>query len=141
MISSFNLIAAFLIGLGSSAHCIGMCGGIAAGFAAQKQSNCYKSLFLFNIGRLLSYSLLGFVAGLLVSGLSLHMTSTQFTVRIVAGLMLIAMGLYVSGWWFGLARLEKLAMPLWSSIQPLVKKLQKRSNVTTSLYLDRKSVV
>lgn len=133
--SSVDLVAAFLIGLGSSAHCMGMCGGIAAGFSNSNKTNRYKSQLLFNLGRLLSYSMLGLIAGLLVSGLSLQMTATQFFIRILAGLMLMAMGLYVSGWWLGLARLEKIAMPLWAAIQPLIKKLQSRNGLNKSLYL------
>ena len=59
MINYFDLIAAFLVGLGSSVHCMGMCGGIAAGFASQKQYSQLKSIVLFNFGRLLSYTILG----------------------------------------------------------------------------------
>lgn len=135
LISPVDLVAAFLIGLGSSAHCMGMCGGIAAGFSSSKQANKYRSQLLFNLGRLVSYTLLGLIAGLLVSRLSLQMTATQFFIRILAGFMLMAMGLYVSGWWLGLARLEKLAMPLWVVVQPLIKKLQSRKGLNKSLYL------
>lgn len=135
MINLIDLLAAFLIGLGSSAHCIAMCGGIAAGFATQKSINRLPSILLFNLGRLISYALLGFLAGLLISSLSLQMSAFQFSIRILAGLMLVAMGLYVSGWWLGLARLEKLAIPLWAALQPGIKKLRRQNHLSSSLFL------
>lgn len=135
MISSADILAALFIGLGSSAHCIGMCGGIAAGFATGNQNSRLGSTLLFNSGRLICYALLGGMAGLLVSGMSMQMSGLHFAVRIFAGLMLIAMGLYVSGWWYGLSRLEKLTMPLWRRIQPRIRKLQQRAGLGKFLFL------
>ncbi|MBT5330277.1 MAG: sulfite exporter TauE/SafE family protein [Porticoccaceae bacterium] len=106
-----------------------MCGGIAASFATGAQSRGLSSALLFNSGRLISYAILGGLAGFLVSGMSMQMSSLQFAVRCLAGLMLIAMGLYISGWWYGLSRLEKLAMPLWRKIQPAIAQLQKRGGL------------
>lgn len=135
MISPADLAAAFLIGIGSSVHCMGMCGGIAASFAIGDQSRKFGSILLFNGGRLASYAFLGLIAGGLVSYLSPHLSSSQYLLRILAGAMLVAMGLYVSNWWRGLARLERLALPLWSRMQPLISKIRSSKSPKKSLYL------
>ncbi len=50
----------FLIALGGSAHCVGMCGGLVMAFSHDLKSN-----FTYQLGRLFSYMLLGFLASFL----------------------------------------------------------------------------
>jgi len=38
---------------------------------------------------------------------------------LLAALMMIALGLYLAGWWFGLSRLERLGGKVWSLLEPL----------------------
>lgn len=52
-----GILIASLLG---SAHCVGMCGGLVISFAKDA-----KGLFLYHLGRLVSYALLGAVAGAL----------------------------------------------------------------------------
>ncbi|MGD1917411.1 MAG: sulfite exporter TauE/SafE family protein [Pleurocapsa sp.] len=55
--------------LGSFGHCIGMCGPLTVAFALSQQDNSLKNInrwqfhFLLNIGRILSYSLVGAALG------------------------------------------------------------------------------
>jgi len=124
-----TLGSAFIIGLLGSAHCIGMCGGLmnALSFAlpAQRQGplRSLPTLLLYNLGRIASYSL----AGALVGGLGMLLQGPMGVLgpglRIAAGLMLVAMGLYLAGWWHGLAHLERLGGHLWRHVQPLGKRL------------------
>lgn len=120
---------AFIIGLLGGAHCIGMCGGImnALSFAIPEQQRTMRQvtpiLLLYNIGRIFSYTLAGAIVGLL--GGYLQQTGSQVgpALRIIAGLMLIAMGLYLAGWWRGLTYLEKLGGYLWKYLQPVGNRL------------------
>ena len=70
----FTYITAFAVGLMGGVHCVGMCGGIvgALSFANQQNKNSesvsnWSVLLGYNFGRLLSYTLLGGLAGLLAS--------------------------------------------------------------------------
>lgn len=125
-----TISAAFIIGLLGSVHCVGMCGGImnALCFAMprQRQSGSRTSLILvlYNLGRIFSYSL----AGAMIGGLGMLLQGPAGILgpglRIVAGLMMIAMGLYLAGWWRGLAHLEGLGNHvLWRHVQPVASKL------------------
>lgn len=131
MTESFPWLAAFLIGLGSSAHCLGMCGGIAAssGLSGEKSGSGSAQIvhiLTFHLGRIFTYAMLGLAAGLALNLVPTAMTPVLVTFRLVAGLLMVAMGLYLAGWWFGLTRLEKLAMPIWQAVQPLLKRYQSR---------------
>ncbi len=124
-----TLGSAFLIGLLGGAHCIGMCGGVmnALSFALPEQRRgplrALPTLLLYNLGRIASYS----VAGALVGGLGMLLQGPVGILgpglRIFAGLMLVAMGLYLAGWWRGLAHLERLGGHLWRRLQPLGNRL------------------
>lgn len=116
--SSLSIGAAFLLGLFGSLHCLGMCGGISSAFGFKRQAS--NSLLLsYNLGRILSYGLLGAVAGLLGHSLSILAPEIQWVLRAIAGLLLIAMGLYLSQVWMGLAVLERGGAMLWRHVQPV----------------------
>ncbi|UZJ44735.1 sulfite exporter TauE/SafE family protein [Marinimicrobium sp. C6131] len=116
-------LAAWMLGLFSSAHCVGMCGGImgalSAAIPAEARGHRWRLLFAYNVGRITSYTLMGLLAGLLAGGL----TPLDPVLRLVAGLLLIAMGLYLAGWWRGLTWLERGGAVVWRRLQPLGKSL------------------
>jgi sulfite exporter TauE/SafE len=64
------LLAALSLGFLGSLHCIGMCGPIALALPVQRHSRFSVILgtATYNLGRILSYSALGFVFGLLGKG-------------------------------------------------------------------------
>lgn len=89
-----EIFAAFSLGILGSFHCLGMCGPIA--LAIPHSSNDKFTIFvdtlLYNFGRILTYSILGFMFGLLGSGLSL--AGLQEKVSLFAGIILLAMLLF-----------------------------------------------
>jgi hypothetical protein len=98
-----------------------MCGGISASLARAAASRGRAQL-LYNAGRITSYALAGALAGQFgVSLFSLLGQSGALALRVLAGLFLIAAGLYLSKWWMGMAQLERLGSRAWRRIAPLVR--------------------
>lgn len=86
------LITALITGLLGSAHCIGMCGPIALALPTPQGASRYPALILYNLGRSLTYALLGVIPGLL--GLSLSILGLSRWISIGLGvLMLIALAI------------------------------------------------
>lgn len=125
-----TLITALLIGLLGSTHCIGMCGGIVSaltlGVAQPNQSVAKLPLYLlaYNSGRVLSYCIAGAIAGALGETIfSLIDQRTAINIaRLLSGVFLLALGVYLAGWTQSLAPLEKLGNALWIRIKPLSKR-------------------
>jgi sulfite exporter TauE/SafE len=88
----------FTVGFG---HCIGMCGPIVASLSLSlKGRNVTASHLLYNTGRITTYGLLGGVMGATGSFtlVSASIASLQKTVMILAGILIIVMGLAMAGW-------------------------------------------
>jgi sulfite exporter TauE/SafE len=62
-----SMSAAFLLGLFSSAHCLGMCGGIMGALSmaipAQAQKKRWLILVAYNLARIVSYGLIALLLG------------------------------------------------------------------------------
>ena len=127
MIDASIWLPAFLLGLMGSAHCIGMCGGIGAALGAARGQPSLRFSLAYNIGRVLSYALLGAVIGgaadLISQPLLQWLPQGARWLRVFAGLMVVAMGFYVAGWWRGLAQLERIGALVWRRVRPLTKSL------------------
>jgi hypothetical protein len=126
MISTADAIAAMTIGLMGSAHCAAMCGGIAGALSLgidQNRAHHLTTITAFHLGRIVSYAIIGLALGSLMVVATEYIKPLSIALRIVAGVLLIAMGLYVGSWWAGLASLERLGVPLWSRLQPLTRRL------------------
>ena len=130
-----TLTSAVLIGLLGSTHCLGMCGGISAALSLNDQPARHLYVLTYNIGRLLTYTAIGALAGAFGAQLISASPQMALLLRTVAGLLLIAMGLYVSQLWMGLTRLEKAGAYLWRYIQPLTKPLLPVKNQAQALQL------
>lgn len=101
----------FIVGIFTSIHCVGMCGGIMLSQTLSKQS---KSKFeaiipaaLYNLGRVVSYTILGGIIGALGSVFSLSIT-TKAGLQIFAGAFMIIMGLNMAGF----SAFRKIHIPL-----------------------------
>lgn len=130
-------ITAFLTGLLGSTHCLGMCGGLSAALTFALPADKRKGLPLlsylisYNAGRILTYCLLGLFVGLLSA-----QTQNWIPIiwpRILAGIFMIMLGLYMAKLWLGLQQIEKLGQNLWRHLQPLQKKLFPIDNIGKAL--------
>ena len=117
------IISAFLLGLLGSAHCLGMCGGLASALGMSTPHGAKNGyLLLYNVGRLLSYTLAGAIVGFFGFWLSQHLGTATF-LRYFAAIILIMLGLYLGQWFNGLIVVERLGQKLWRLVQPLAKHL------------------
>ena len=71
--------------------------------SASKRSRCQKVTWAMN-----------------PSGWAVASSPAAMLLRIVAGLLLISMGLYLGGWWSGLTRIEALGRGLWRILGDLL---------------------
>ncbi|GGA70676.1 cytochrome biogenesis protein [Neiella marina] len=114
----------FIIGLFGSGHCLGMCGGLSVALGMGIEGNRSKKFMLLTVaqvGRITSYAIIGALFGWSLSQLQLLFGAKDVLLmfRVLANVMIMLMALYIARWWFGLARLEKLAAPLWQRIKPI----------------------
>lgn len=79
----------FIVGLFSSLHCVGMCGGIMLSQSLSK--NNVKAPLLYNLGRVVSYTLIGGIIGSIGSVLSVS-TQASIIIYIIAGAFMIIHG-------------------------------------------------
>lgn len=112
--SKVSFGALFVIGLFSSLHCVGMCGGIMLSQCITINNNSkfenLKPSLLYNLGRLISYTILGGIVGGLGSIFSLS-TFTQGFISLLAGIFMVFMGLNIYG--FKSLRFFNIKLP-WS---------------------------
>ena len=87
--------AAFLLGLMTSPHCLGMCGGILLGNCAQSRSPALASL-AYNGGRVLAYTVIGGIFGALGTVIAYNM-SVKSMVFTMVGLAVSLIGLNLWG--------------------------------------------
>jgi sulfite exporter TauE/SafE len=87
-----EFFAGLLLGFIGSLHCVGMCGPLALALPFQSgKGSVFLNQFLYQSGRILSYTLLGFLAGL--AGESFFIAGWQQGLSIVSGILIIIMGL------------------------------------------------
>ncbi len=79
----------------------------------------------YNAGRVTGYTLAGALMGglgtLLLQAVPLQ--HAQRALYGIAAVFMIALGLYLGGWWRGLALLERIGTPLWRRLEPLGRRL------------------
>jgi len=100
-------VLAFTTGiLGGFGHCIGMCGPLVASYTLADRSSGARPLLkrlaphlLYNMGRVTTYGLIGAVMGLSGSFVNVagSLVGVQNVVAVIAGAMMIIMGLSISG--------------------------------------------
>lgn len=94
----------FVIGLVTSVHCVAMCGGINLSQCIPQNENKNESgrlsalrpAFWYNLGRVISYTIVGFIVGAL--GLVITFSNTaQGGLKLVAGVFMVIMGINMLG--------------------------------------------
>lgn len=120
---------ALLFGVLGGGHCIGMCGGLmgALTLAVPERQRRWRLLLAYNLGRVASYAVAGLLTGLL--GHAVANGPGALILRVIAALLLIAMGLYLAGWWQGLTYIERLGRGLWRHLQPVARRLLPMNSV------------
>jgi len=129
--------SALVLGLLGGGHCLGMCGGLMGALTLaippEQRGRRLRLLLAYNLGRIFSYASAGLLLGL--AGWAVASSPAAMGLRVVAALLLIAMGLYLAGWWSGLTRIEALGRGLWRHIQPVASRLLPVSSLPRALLL------
>ncbi|GLO60966.1 cytochrome biogenesis protein [Vibrio sp. MACH09] len=124
---NIDLIGALFVGFLGSAHCVGMCGGIASAMSINitAKSDRLLTILCYNFGRLSSYTLAGFVVGGAISSASSLVTdySVLNWLRFLSAFVMIVLALHIGKWWQGIIYIEKLGQWLWRFINPIATKL------------------
>jgi hypothetical protein len=131
------LLSALILGLLGGGHCLGMCGGLMSALTlaipAEHRAQRFQLLLSYNLGRIFSYTIAGLLLGL--AGWAVASSPAAMLLRVVAALLLIAMGLYLAGWWSGLTRIEALGRGVWRHIQPLTRRFMPVTSLPRALLL------
>jgi sulfite exporter TauE/SafE len=131
MIDGVAMSAALVAGLIGSAHCFGMCGGIAGAMGMAAAQNGVRGgrlglhATLYNVGRITSYVVAGVIVGLLGSALGdmIDLPSWSLWLRGITGLVLVLLGLQIAFGWRLLTFLERGGARLWRRLSPLAGRL------------------
>lgn len=126
-----NLVIAFNLGVFSTLHCLGMCGGIAGALSLAIPGDVNKSPYQrikittgYNLGRITSYTIAGAIAGA-SAGVVVPLLNPAFAHRLLqflAAVILVLIGLNLAGWLPLSGRLEGIGFRLWRYIQPFTRK-------------------
>lgn len=140
-------MSAFLLGLFGGVHCASMCGGIVAllgarhrmmplhlqpgGAAVASMQSGTLLQFVYNAGRIASYTAAGALAGAVGSAawLAERVLPVQQASFVVANLLLIVLGLSLTGGLRRLRMLERFGTGFWKRISPLASRLLHATSV------------
>jgi plastocyanin domain-containing protein/sulfite exporter TauE/SafE/copper chaperone CopZ len=110
-----SYLVLFVVGMLTSIHCVGMCGGIMLTQSVAKESKSKLQTImpgiLYNAGRITSYTIIGGLAGALGSVFSLSL-NVKAGLQMSAGIFMIIMGLNMAG--FSMFRRFNIKLP-WSA--------------------------
>jgi sulfite exporter TauE/SafE len=139
----YSFLAAFVVGVLGATHCLGMCGGVVTSLAmalpAELQLNHRKALpfhVAYNFGRISSYVLAGaLIAGLIgITGDLLAIAQWQKWLGILSSLVMMALGLYIAGFWMGVVKLEALGAWVWKGLAPFAQKALRVRSLPQAFY-------
>lgn len=125
-------LTAFVVGLLGGVHCVAMCGGVVSmltlGLAPERRGRFATLLGLqlgYNLGRVAGYTMAGALLGGLGAVLieSTGLQALQRVLYAVTALVMLALGLYLGGWWRGLVAVERAGGLLWRRLEPLGRRL------------------
>ncbi|MDD5276101.1 MAG: sulfite exporter TauE/SafE family protein [Methylovulum sp.] len=127
-----SYFVAFLMGLVSSLHCIGMCGSIIGTLTLSlspeirnKKSLLLPFVFNYNLGRITSYTIAGALAGIVQSLALMHLSEIHGhrMLQILSAVIMSCAGLYIAGWFPRFAYIEKIGTHFWKKIEPFGRRL------------------
>ena len=121
-----GFLAVFLNRLLGGVHCAGMCGGIVSALSLQTPGTrpAWTVHLAYNLGRISSYGIAGAAMGAVGSlGLLLNnWLPVQLILYVLANLMMVALGLYLTGVTRALAITERAGQVLWRRVQPATRR-------------------
>ncbi len=132
MSDPITLTSAFLLGFFSTLHCVGMCGGIIGALSLSlpieirnNKARLLTFVLSYNVGRIISYCIAGLVAGAVGTSVlqSAGFDQGHTVLKYIGVSMMVAIGLYLTGWLPQLASVEKIGIPVWKRLEPLGRKL------------------
>ncbi|MCH7409218.1 sulfite exporter TauE/SafE family protein [Belliella sp. DSM 111904] len=85
-------LTAFILGFLGSFHCLGMCGPIALAISAKDNSPFLRNKIIYNLGRTLTYSVLGVLLGMI--GFSLALAGIQQWISVLMGALILLMAFF-----------------------------------------------
>lgn len=129
------ILAAIGLGFASGFHCLGMCGPIALslGLSKSKQVNFQIQNLTYQLGRIITYSFLGALVGIIGEGF--HLAGFQKYLSIFAGLLLIAMALFSFGGDFAskIPSINKALLKVKINLSKLLQKTDYSSRFLTGV--------
>lgn len=120
------------MGLFSSMHCLGMCGSIIGTLTLslrreirEQKAQLLPYVFSYNLGRIGSYTLAGFLAGLLEHVLTLPLGEEHGhrLLQVLSAIVMAGAGLHIAGWFPRFAYIEKMGRVIWQRIEPYGRRL------------------
>jgi len=137
--SEFSVVAVLLVGFLGGVHCLGMCGSIVGIFTTQLPADRARWPFhlAYSSGRIASYAVAGALVGSVGQAgfLMRDAVPVQHLLFALSSTMLVLLGLYLSGLWGVVRRIEKLGGGLWKHLQPFTAKLLPVNTVPRALSL------
>ncbi len=126
-----TFISAFFVGLFSTVHCLGMCGGIIGALTFSLPEHIRNNRWhlipyvsAYNVGRITSYCLAGaLVGGLGDNILGLLPSYGHLVLQLFASILMIGIGLYLAGWFPAFIKIEHIGKPIWKRLEPISQKL------------------
>ncbi len=136
---TIDYFSAFIIGILGSGHCIAMCGGITTMLTSaipQHQKSQKLGLSLsYHLGRIMSYAIIGGIAGFTGSLAAKSIGLPMVSLRVIAAVFMILLGLYLAQWLMWLNKIEKIGKILWRYISPYSKRFIPVTTVRKGLML------
>jgi sulfite exporter TauE/SafE len=136
-----TLLAALIAGFAGSAHCFGMCGGVAGALGMRARQNSASPFqgslraLLYHVGRIGGYASVGAIGG--AFGHSAHwalsLTRFEAALRITAGVLTLLIAVRLLTRWNAFAPLERLGARLWIKLQPVSRRASLSNHWSGSL--------
>ena len=126
-----TFISAFFVGLFSTVHCLGMCGGIIGALTFSLPEHIRNNRWqlipyvsAYNIGRITSYSIAGALVGSLGDSILGFLPSYgHLILQLLASALMVGIGLYLAGWFPAFVKIEHIGKPVWKKLEPISQKL------------------
>jgi hypothetical protein len=124
---SSSYLVAFLMGIFSMLHCLGMCGSIIGSLTLSLKREIREDkrqlvpfVASYNAGRVVSYTIAGLFAGIAEHVLSspLGEGHGHRLLQIISALIMLGAGLHIAGWFPRFAYVEKIGVVIWKRIEP-----------------------